>query len=116
MMPPDLIQRWQPGGDIYAQVVAAYGVDAANACAAAATTGDRTQVTAALESIKYGQPLQDSTAALFLDQITSDPLAAPLASADGLIRKTLLAFAASPFVAIAAVAGIAAVVFIVRRK
>ena len=116
MMTPDLIQRYQPGGDIYNQIVAAYGVAAANAVASAATTGDRTQVTDAIASVKYGQPKQDSTAVIFVDQLLTDPLAAPIASADSLIRKTLLAIGANPFFLIAGIVVVGAAVLVLRAK
>ena len=42
------ILRYQPGGDIYASIAAEHGTDAAGAVAAAALSGDETQINAAL--------------------------------------------------------------------
>lgn len=76
------IQRYQPGGDLYAQLEAQYGRNGALLIAQAATSGDRGRVTDAIERVRYGARLDDSTARLFWSQITTDPFEAPLASAN----------------------------------
>ena len=102
-----LIQRYQPGGDIYASLLASYGVTVANNVAAAARTGDATRVNAVMPGISSGivaTPLNDSTASIFWDQITTDPLAAPLESANNQIGKAVLNFLKNPWVLAAGVA------------
>ena len=88
-MDTNLIQRYQPGGDIYDSFVRLYNVDAANTIATAALTGSRTQITEAINRVKFGQPLNDSTASIFIRQIENNPLQAPLESLDGQIRAAL---------------------------
>lgn len=101
------IQRYQPGGDIFNKLATAYGFDDANAIAAAARTGSETNVTAAIASAKYGKSLNDSTASIFLDQITTNPLAAPLESANRITGNSIIAFLKSPWV----IFGVVVVVF-----
>lgn len=74
------ITRYQPGGDIYAQLEQQYGRNAALLIAQAAQTGDRDAVNEALARVRDGAKLDDSTASLFWHQITTDPFSAPLAS------------------------------------
>lgn len=106
-MSQDLINRYQPGGDIYASLETQYGTDKANAIAQAALTGDETKINAALTQAKYGNPLNTSTAGIFYDQITTDPLAAPLASLNTALGNTIFSFLKNPWVLVT----IAAVVF-----
>ena len=97
-MDPDLIARYQSGGDIYASLAATYGASAADTIAAAATTGDETQINAAIVQAKYGNPLNTSTASILANQLETDPLGAPLASANNVLSNTLLSFLKSPTV------------------
>lgn len=92
------IQRYQSGGDIYATLLAQYGASAAASIAAAALSGDETQVNAALVQAKNGSPLNTSTLGIFTNQMLTDPLAAPLASANNLLGNTVLSFLKSPWV------------------
>ena len=94
------INRYQPGGDLYLDYVNQYGTAAANTLATAALTGDQTQITAALSSIMFGSPLPTSTASIFLNQISSDPLAAPLADAETIASNTFVDFFKSPAILI----------------
>ena len=94
MIPPDTIARYQAGGDIYAQFVALYGADAANQIAAAAATGDRTQLNNVLETA--------STAQLFVQQLITDPLGAPLAGLNNLVGNSVIDFFKNPWVLAAA--------------
>lgn len=92
-----LIQRYQPGGDIYARLEATYGRQGALIVSQAALTGDRFAVTNAIERVKYGERMSDSTARIFWAQITTDPFEAPLetlntaleASAGSLVKNIL---------------------------
>jgi len=105
-MNQDLINRYQIGGDIYAALLAKYGQGKADAIATAALSGDSPTVTAAVASAQYGAPLDASTAAIFTNQMLTDPLAAPLASLDNLTKNSILDFLKSP--AVLLVVGIAA--------
>lgn len=77
-IPADTITRYQPGGDIYNALAEQYGLSAADVLAAAAASGDRATLTEALANVKYGAPLNDSTASILADQLLTDPLGAPL--------------------------------------
>jgi hypothetical protein len=87
MMDATLIARYSPSGDIYASLAAKYGPAAANSIYAAAQTGDRTKVTDAIDLAANGAPLNDSTTSIFMDQMETNPLAAPLESASNLAVK-----------------------------
>lgn len=100
------IDRYQSGGDIYQDLLSQYGQTAADAVAAAAQTGDRQNITDALVTAKYGANLDTSTFDIFAQQILTDPLAAPLASANNLLNNSLLDFLRSPTVLV--VIGVAA--------
>lgn len=76
----DIIVRYQPGGDIYAQLEAQYGRNAALLIAQAAQTGDRTALNEAIAQVRHGAKLNDSTARIFWAQVTTDPFDAPLDS------------------------------------
>ena len=98
-MSQDLINRYQPGGDIYAGLVTKYGQSVADAAAHAALSGDETQINAALA----GAPLDTSVLDIFTKQIVTDPLAAPLAGLNNTLGNTVLSFIRNPWV-LAAVA------------
>jgi hypothetical protein len=99
------IQRYQPGGDIYAALLAQHGQTAADACAAAALTGDETQINAVL-ALYSGTSTPDaavpmgntSTLDIFANQIATDPLAAPLDDANKVINNSILSFLKNPTV------------------
>jgi hypothetical protein len=93
-----LIARYQIGGDIYETLKGQYGQAAADQIAAAAQSGDETQINAALTTVKFGQPLNDSTASIFANQLATDPLAAPLASANTLLSNSFLSLFKNPAV------------------
>jgi hypothetical protein len=101
-MNQDLIDRYQNGGDIYAAIAAKYGAGTADAAASAALTGDETQI----NKVLAGPLLNTSTASIFLNQIETDPLGAPLASLENLTKNSLLDFLKSPSVLLV-LAGIA---------
>lgn len=100
-MTQDLINRYLPGGDIYAKLVTLYGADNADAIATAAKTGDETQVNAALTKAKYGAPMDTSVADIFAQQILTDPMAAPLESANTVIGNTFWSFLKNKWVLLA---------------
>ncbi len=97
-MEQSTIDRYQPGGDIYTKLLAQYGQANADSIAAAARTGDETQVNSALVSAKNGAPLNTSTWGIFGNQIITDPLAAPLEGANTLLGNTFMSFLKSPWV------------------
>ncbi len=84
------IARYQPGGDLYATIAARYGQQNADAIAAAASTGDQTQVNAAYQTAILGPNTtgSTSTAVNLYDQLTTNPLAAPVADANTVITNS----------------------------
>lgn len=106
-MSKDLIQRYQPGGDIYAQLETQYGRTGALLVAQAALTADKTAVTEALARLKHGEPLDESTARIFWSQVTTDPFDAPLSSLNKglgtLSTSAIIGLVKNPWVLIAAV-------------
>lgn len=92
------IARYQasPPGDIYLLLQAQYGTASADAIAAAARTGDNNgEVVAAIANARTAAGLtppqqDDSTTAIFVGQVTNDPLAAPAAAAGNLLSKSLV--------------------------
>lgn len=90
-MNQDLINRYQPGGDIYATLEKTYGRNGALIVAQAARTGDRFAVTNAIERVRFGERMSESTARIFWTQITTDPFNAPLET----LNQTLEASAGS---------------------
>ena len=105
-MTTDLIDRYMPMGDIYATFETQYGTAAADAIATAAGTGDETAVNAAITQVRFGNPLNTSTAAIFAQQLATDPLAAPLASANTVLSNTALSFLKNPMVLLVIVGGL----------
>lgn len=97
------ISRYAPGGDIYQTLATAYGTAGAEKVYAAALSGDRGAITDAIVQVKHGQPLNDSTAEIFLQQITSDPLAAPIESLNNQVGKVFKNLLLNPFALIALV-------------
>jgi hypothetical protein len=94
------INRYQPGGDIYAQLVTQYGQTNADAIAQAAATGDRTQLGTALANVRDGAaPGSTSTIVNLYNQLTTDPLAAPLSDLNTIVGNSAFAFLKSPYVA-----------------
>lgn len=104
-MEQSLINRYQAvnpdtgqAGDLYLAEQTKFGTQGANSIASSALTGDETAVTAAVEQLQYGAPLPTSTAALFGNQIITDPLAAPLADANTVLGNTFASFLKNPYV------------------
>lgn len=74
------MNRYAPGGDIYETISAQYGRAAADRVWKAQESGRSGAVAEALAEIRFGRPLDESTGSIFLEQITTDPFAAPLGS------------------------------------
>ncbi|MDE2105988.1 MAG: hypothetical protein KGL39_52685 [Patescibacteria group bacterium] len=88
-MNPIPVSRYQPGGDIYQTLAAEYGTSVADTIAAAAATGDRTQLANALENAKGVAPATNtSTIDNFVSQLYNDPLSAPLEQANTVLTNT----------------------------
>jgi len=92
------VNRYQPGGDIYAKLLAQYGQGNADAIAQAARSGDESQVNAAIVNAKYGPALDTSTLDAFGNQLATDPLGAPLAGLNNIVGNTVFSFLQSPWV------------------
>lgn len=90
--------RYQPGGDIYAKLEAKYGTAGADRVAAADASGELGAVNEALTELKYGAPLNDSTTSIFFDQVTTDPLGAPLESANNQLANVVKDIVKNPYV------------------
>ena len=101
MMDDLTIQRYQRGGDLFAAYEARYGFSHAANIAAAARTGDKYSVGQAIEQAKYGKPLDASTLSQLVGQLTTDPLGAPLESANRAIGNTVFSFLKNPWVLLA---------------
>jgi hypothetical protein len=101
--------RYAPGGDIYQDLADKYGEAGANQAYNASLMTDGgaalrfvlSDLAARSEGRKGGygdKPLADSTAGQFFDQITTDPLAAPLDAANRQIGKAVWNVIKNPFV------------------
>lgn len=97
-MTQDTINRYQAGGDIYAQLQSLYGTAGADQIAAAALSGDESQVNAALVQVKYGQPLNTSTTSLFATQLATNPLGAPLSGLNNIISNSFSSLLKNPWI------------------
>jgi hypothetical protein len=93
-----MIDRYAPGGDIYKTLAEQYGTAAAQKVYQAALSGVDGAIAAALGEVRNGPPLNDSTAAAFLDQVETNPLAAPLSGVNNLLGNSVLSFLKSPYV------------------
>ncbi len=79
-MPSDTLNRYAPGGDIFADIEARYGRAAAEQVATAAESGESGAVAEALAQIRFGAERSESTLGEFGRLIATDPFGAPLAS------------------------------------
>lgn len=100
-MEPIPVSRYAPGGDIYQTLATSYGNAAAQKVYNAALTGDRGAITEALATVRNGPPLTDSTAEIFLQQITTDPLAAPIESLNNQVGNVFKNLLLNPFALVA---------------
>lgn len=115
-MTQELIQRYQPGGDIYQTLAGQYGEFAANKVATAARTGDKPAITDALATIRNGGALETSTTAIFIDQLITDPLAAPLDALDSGVSKLFESSGVKSLLTIAIVGILAFVIISTLKK
>jgi hypothetical protein len=90
--------RYAPGGDIYIQLSASYGTSVADRVYRAALSEEPGAIAEALAQARHGNALNESTAAIFLDQIVTDPLAAPLEAANRQIGRAIWNVIKNPFV------------------
>lgn len=97
-MTQDLIDSYQRGGSIYTQIATQFGVAGADTIAAAALSGDETQINAAYSQVKNGSPLDTNTWGIFGSQLVNDPLAAPLSSLNNQLSKAVGNIFKNPFV------------------
>lgn len=97
--------EYAPGGWRYNNIANNYSVAAANdAAAIAADGGEQWEVSEALSKYnKNAQPVVGGTSAIgnFFTQITTDPLAAPLESANNQIGNAVMGVFRNPWVLIA---------------
>lgn len=109
-IPPDAIALYQSGGSAYAFFEQHYGTGAANVIAEAAATGDRANLTDAISQVKFGNPLNDSTAEILADQLLNDPLGAPLDALDSGVNRIFASTGVKTVLVIVAAAGVVALI------
>jgi hypothetical protein len=117
---------YAPGGANYLSLLEQFGARAAQAVYAASLTDDVTELNRALSQARTAQrqdvsydaaadllpkPGSDSTWGNFWDQITTDPLRAPLDGLNGVLQRTFAGIVSNPFVTLLVVGGIVAAVF-----
>ena len=98
----ELDQRYAPGGDIYADNATKYGVDGAELIwRGYQRDGRQGAAIAAGNLASPGVGGSTSTLAIFAEQLVTDPLAAPLESANNQIGKAVWNVVKNPFVLLA---------------
>jgi hypothetical protein len=98
--------EYAPGGWRYNNLAKTYGTGAANAAAEiAADGGEQWEISEALNRYRpqYADPGSESTLGNFFQQITTDPLAAPLESANNQLGNIVAGVFRNPWVLIAVV-------------
>lgn len=111
--------RYAPGGDIYVAIAAQYGTQAADRVRLAHESGRQGAVAQVLSELRFGQPLNTSTASLLADQLITDPFAAPLDFANrgiGNVFTSALKGVFGNFWVLLTVAGVAAFLIYRNRK
>jgi len=102
---------YAPGGSVYNTLTERYGRDAADRAATIAATGDGDALNRLLSDLKRDNTQADfdnrGTASVFFDQVTTDPLAAPLESANRQLGLAVWNVVKNPFVLIVVVVLIA---------
>lgn len=120
MISQDIIDRYQPGGDIYAQYETQYGRNAALLVAQAAQTGDRDALNEGIARVRHGEKLDDSTASIFWGQVTTDPFSAPLDTLNKgigtIVGSALKGTFTNPWVLLLAVGLVIGALFYFKRK
>lgn len=94
------IDNWKPGGSTYQNAVSRFGQAVADAASNAAQQPGalESDVSSAIANATYGQPLTTSTTGIFLNQMTTDPLAAPLQTLNTAAGNSFMALFKSPWV------------------
>lgn len=114
------IERYAPGGDIYETLAKQYGNAAANRYYAAELTPDPYDENVVLTEIRGGKLAETSTLKIFAKQITTDPLAAPLESANNVIgtlgKSAIFGLFKNPWVLLVVAAVGVYVFYSVKRK
>ena len=100
----DLAQRYAPGGDIYAANATAYGQEGAVRIWQAFLGGGKAAVPPVVAELKHGKATgSTSTLVEFGKLITTDPLGAPLESANRQLGLVVWNVFKNPFVLLAVV-------------
>lgn len=87
-MTESTVARYQPGGDIYAEIQGQYGTQSANTLAQIVReTKESTNVSTYLGELRNGPMQNSNVASIFVGQITTDPFAAPASA----LNRTLSA-------------------------
>jgi hypothetical protein len=93
------LSDYQRGGKVWNYYAAKYGAAGADSIAAAYASGGTAAVSDELTRLKGFKPVGSASATVNLwDQLTTDPLAAPLESANNAIGNTVLSFLKNPWV------------------
>jgi hypothetical protein len=104
---PIPFERYQPGGDIFDTLWAQYGAETAYAAAAAALDDDGPELSRIIRDARSragftrGEQTATGTLGNLWEQLTTDPLAAPLESANNQIGKAVLNVLKNPWVLLA---------------
>jgi hypothetical protein len=94
------IDNWKPGGSTYLNAVSRYGQAVADAASNAAMQPGalESDVSSAIANATYGAPLTTSTTGIFLNQLATDPLAAPLNTVNTAVGNSFMSLFKSPWV------------------
>lgn len=95
--------KYAPGTTRYNSIAADYGTAGADYVYSQILTGREDALPDALGQLKYGADRNDSATSLFITQITTDPLAAPLESANNQIGNAIKNVVKNPWVLVAVV-------------
>ena len=121
-----MYESYAVGGDNYNSLQEQFGTDSANYVAAVASQGDQAALNKALSAARSAQRQGTGTAASwdwklnqadpsvlgnFWQQITTDPLAAPLDSLNDQLKKATKNVFVNPMVLLLVVGGLIALVF-----
>lgn len=100
------LQRYAPGGDIHDRLSQRYGDAMASRAYELAEAGDPDALNLFLSNLRQGYPpnrgdLNESVSDAFLDQLATDPLGAPLDSANRQLGNVAFGLLRNPWVALA---------------
>ncbi len=116
---PDVIKRYQFGGDIFDRLVEQYGYGVATDIADAAATGDGETLNLAIQSHRYGQVQEgfwEGTAGNFIEILATDPLTAPLQMLNRGVAQIFNSSGVKTISTIAVVVAVAALVIYANKK